>query len=383
MTIKPLLTSAGAVLDTIPKSIYVPTLVDASNHNAQVLNARAILAGWDVPGWQVAAHAYDEPDPLVEANARVDVTRLWHRHAWYLHYFLRYLRPYGLVFYPGASPMDLAGLRWRKRLGMSAPVIGTLEGLAGDPVREAEYAAVAGHPVYCHQVPAEVVKRVDEYLNQTNHIIAISPFLAKLGKSRYGDKFSVLPLGIDSSIFFPVARPANTRMKVVSAGTFQARKRPDLFVELARRYPQADFTWYGDGAMRSALQAQGAQLGLGNLSFPGPLPPPLLGDAFRQADIFVMPSLSEGVPKVTQEAAACGLAQVIFGYYEAPSVVDGQNGVVVWDDESFFARVGELIVNPQQVRTMGQTGAEMARAWDWRVVAPKWRARLVEIANQQ
>lgn len=363
--------------------MYVPTLVDASNNNAQVLNARAILASWDVPGWRVAAHAYDEPDPQVAANAQVNVTRLWRRHAWYLHYFLRYLRPYGLIFYPSASPMDLAGLRWRKRLGMSAPIIGTLEGLAGDPFREAEYAAVAGHPVYCHQVPSDVVQRGDAYLKQTDHIIAISPFLAKMGKSRYGDKFSVLPLGIDSAIFFPAARLANTRMKVVSAGTFQKHKRPELFLELSRRYPQADFIWYGDGDMRLALQAQAAKLGLANLSFPGPLPPPRLGDAFRQADIFVMPSQSEGVPKVTQEAAACGLAQVIFGYYEAPSVVDGQNGFVVWNDAAFFARVGELIDNPQIARIMGQAGADMARAWDWSVVAPRWRARVMEMARNR
>lgn len=363
--------------------MYVPTLVDASNHNAQVLNARSILAGWDVPGWRVAAHAYNQPDPLVEANAQVDITRLWRRHAWYLHYFLRYLRPYGLIFYPGATPMDLAGLRWRKRIGMSAPVVGTLEGLAGNSVRESEYSAVAGHPVYCHDVPAEVIKRADEYLNQTDHIIAISPFLARMGQSRYGNKISVLPLGINTKLFFSAARSVNKRMQLVSAGSVKSNKRPELFLELARRYPQADFTWYGEGDMRSALQAQAAQLGLDNLSFPGPLSPHLLGDAFRQADIFIMPSQSEGVPKVTQEAAACGLAQVIFGYYEAPSVVDCHNGFVVWDDEEFFMRVGELIDSPRLVSTLGKAGAEMAGAWDWTLVAAKWRARLIEIAKHR
>lgn len=276
--------------------------------------------------------------------------------------------------------MDLAGLRWRKRLGMSAPVVGTLEGLAGNSAREAEYSAVAGHPVYCHHVPAEVIKRIDEYLNQTDHIIAISPFLARMGQSRYGNKISVLPLGIDAKLFFPAARSVNKRMKVVSAGGVKPNKRPELFLELARRYSQADFTWYGEGDMRGALQAQAVQLGLDNLGFPGPLSPRLLGDAFRKADIFIMPSQSEGVPKVTQEAAACGLAQVIFGYYEALSVVNGQNGFVVWDDEEFFMRVGELIDSPGLVGTLGHAGAEMARVWDWSVVAKMWRERLIEIA---
>lgn len=361
--------------------MYVPTLVDATNHNAQVLNTRAMLARWNAPGWQVAAHAYNSPDPAVVENPQVKVTRLWRRHAWYLHYFLRYLRPYGIIFYPGAHPVDLAGLRWRKRLGLSAPVVGTLEGLAGDAACEEEYARVAAHPVYCHRIPAAALHRIDEYLGQADHIIAISPFLAKMGRSRYGEKFSVLPLGIDASIFFPAQRSVSDRLMVVSAGTLSARKRPEIFVELARRYPQADFTWYGDGELRGAMQEKAAALALSNLSFAGPLQPPRLAEAFRQADIFVMPSRSEGVPKVTQEAAACGLAQVIFGYYEAPSVIDGQNGFVAWDDDAFFARVGELIDDLRLVRAFGRAGADMARAWDWSIVAPRWQAQLMELAS--
>ncbi len=225
--------------------------------------------------------------------------------------------------------------------------------------------------------------RVDARNRQADHIIAISPFLAKMGERRFGDKFSVLPLGIDSSHYYSNAQRNNRRPRVVSAGGVRANKRPDLFLELARRYPQADFIWYGEGEMRTALIARTAQSGMDNLTFPGALTPPLLGEVFRAADIFVMPSQSEGVPKVTQEAAACGLAQVIFGYYEAPSVVDGQNGFVVWDDESFFQRVGQLIDDPALVTAFGEAGAEMARAWDWGLVSRRWRDRLIEIAEKR
>ena len=363
-------------------SIFVPRLMDVANLNAQNKNAQLMLRNWDASSGRITTLAYDTPDKIVAANRAVQVVRLWRRHGWMLHLFLRYFRPYDLVFYPGVHPADAAGLRWRRRLGFAAPLAATLEGLLGNAEREQEYSGWAGHTVFCQHVPLKALNRVDEMLRSADHVIAISPFLARMGARRYGDKFSVLPLGIDSSIFFPEARPANKRLKVVSAGGVKANKRPEMFLELARRYPQADFIWYGDGDMRPALQTLAAQLGLGNLSFPGPLPPSLLGDAFRQADVFAMPSQSEGVPKVTQEAAACGLAQVIFGYYEAPSVVDGQNGFVVWDDDSFFARMGGLIDSPDLVRNLGREGAQMAGGWGWSIVAPKWRDRLIELANR-
>lgn len=362
--------------------VFVPTLVDGNNLNAQINNVRAILAVWDVPDWRVVAHAYHEPDPRVAANTQIEVTRLWRRHAWYAHVFFRYLRPYDLIFCPGVFPHDTAGLRWRRHLGFSAPVVVTLEGLLGNRQREAEYSAIAGHPVYCQHAPDDVLMRLDEFDRQADHIIAISPFLARMGKSRFGDKYSILPLGIDNGIYHSNGRKQQQpRLKVVSAGTVKASKSPELFLNLAHSYPEADFIWYGEGDLRADLIAQAGKLGLANLSYPGALPPRMLGEAFRAANIFVLPSKSEGVPKVSQEAAACGLAQVIFGYYEAPSVVDKQNGFVVWSDEALMEKVGELIDNPLLAASFGKTGAEMALAWDWTVVARLWRDRLIEAAE--
>ncbi len=365
----------------VTRKMLVPTLVDAGNLNAQVNNAREILSEWDVPGWQVNTLAYHQPDERLLHNPHIQVTRLWRKHAWYLHLFLSYLRPYDIIFYPGVTPTDAAGLRWRRRLGFDSTVIVTLEGLLGDTRREAEYSALAGHPVYCQHVPAAMLARVDQRNQEANHIIAISPFLARMGNSRYGNKISVLPLGIDTSCFYPQQRDRNARLQIVSAGGVKENKRPQLMLELAHRFPDCDFIWYGDGIMRNSLLREVGVRGLKNLDFPGALPPLQLAAAFRRADMFVMPSLSEGVPKVTQEAAACGLAQVVFGFYETPTVIDGGNGFVVWNDEQFIASIGELIANRGLIAEFGRAGAEMSLAWSWQQVARQWREKLVELAT--
>jgi len=154
-----------------------------------------------------------------------------------------------------------------------------------------------------------------------------------------------------------------------------------MFVELAKRHPEADFVWYGGHGSQELAIFQAKAEGFGNLSFPGNLQPLELAEAFRSADLFVMPSGSEGVPKVTQEAAACGLPVVLFGYYEAPSVIDGENGYVVWDDEQFYHRVAELLDDAPLRSKMSSKGKSMAQEWSWDVIALRWEAKILEVVN--
>lgn len=362
-------------------TIFVPTLVDADNTNAQVANARAILGGWDRADWHVRAQCYGPADPQVAGNPHVHVKPLWRRHAWRVDYFLRYLRPCDLVFYPGIYPMDWAGVRIRRLLRMRGKIVMTFEGLAGDEHAQREFSVIAGRPIQCDPVTHDVWRRIDSLYASADHIVAISPFLARLARGRWGDKVSYLPLGVDVSLFADKPRRRLARPAVVCAGAVRTLKRPGVFVEAARRMPQADFVWFGEGPQRTEMMEHARRESISNVRFPGPVSRPALAEALAGADIFALPSMSEGVPKVTQEAAAAGVAQVIFGHYESPSVVDGHNGHVVWDDESFFRAIRELVENPTMCGQLGMAGRAMTHDADWAVVGPLWRDKLIEIAT--
>lgn len=215
-----------------------------------------------------------------------------------------------------------------------------------------------------------------------DHVIAISPFLAKVGSHLYGDKFSVIPLGVDTQVFYPPAGPRKPgRVRVVSAGTVYPLKRPELFLALAEAIPDADFRWYGGsrGDLLNHLKSEQQKRGINNLEFVGEVTPEELADAFRKADLFVLPSKTEGVPKVSQEAAACRLPLVLFGHYEAPTVVHGENGVVVWDDDELVKTVADLAADREKLAAMGKRSSEMAKEWDWGILAPKWQNEIVRL----
>lgn len=360
------------------KRILVPRFLDRDNHNAQNLNAKALLARFAADGSTWIGTHYGDAEPAVLKNPRVKLIQLWRRRLWLPRMWLLYVQPATGLFYPGREAIDEVGVRWRKRLYPSCPIIATLEGLAGAEAREKQLTEWAGHPVYCQRVDQQTMDRVDTILGHADHIVALSPFLADMGRHLYGDKFSVLPLGIDTSIFYPQTEKEGGRMRVVSAGRVDVHKRPELFLTMAESFPQADFIWYGEGSLRHALVEEAQSRKLGNASFPGGLPPTKLADEFRRSDLFVMPSKSEGVPKVTQEAAACGLPVILFGFYEAPTVNDGENGFVVWSDEELFTRVAELLGNPALAEKMGQNGARLARNWEWELLAPQWEQHILK-----
>jgi glycosyltransferase involved in cell wall biosynthesis len=85
------------------------------------------------------------------------------------------------------------------------------------------------------------------------------------------------------------------------------------------------------------------------------------------------------VPKVTQEAAASGVPCIVFGYYEAPTVVDGRKSHVVWSDGEFAQRLAEMVHNAKLRNKMAKRGREFASAWDWDVLAAQWEEEIISI----
>src|SRR5208337_843783 len=364
---------------------------DASNFNPQAKNVQSILAHWPAHGPSAEAILFGEPAPALAAATNVSLAKIRANRIWPWRVALRMQGSYSAIVAPGLHFWaDWLGVALRRASRRALPLITTVEGLAGsalDPSAEAaRYSRAAGHEVFCQPVAPGTLMRRRRLHGMAAHIIAISPFLGRMAELDFPGKVSVLPLGVDDSVFHARGRTeasglVTARPRVISVAGVRAHKRPQRFLELAARFPAADFAWFGDGDCRARLVEEAARRGIGNVAFPGPLAPDALAEAYRRADVFVLPSRNEGVSKVTQEAAACGLPQVIFGFYEAPTVVNGENGFVVWDDAAMADRLGELIEDIALRRRMGAAGAEMARNWAWARVAPLWRGRILEIID--
>jgi glycosyltransferase involved in cell wall biosynthesis len=125
-------------------------------------------------------------------------------------------------------------------------------------------------------------------------------------------------------------------VKLLYVGRLHAGKGlPELLVATARlreRGRNVALDLVGDGALRQPLAAQAAGLGLaGQVCFRGPaLMGPELNAHYNGADLFVLPSASEGAPRVVLEAMGHSLPVVATMVGNIPHLLGGgSRGVLV------------------------------------------------------
>ncbi len=357
--------------------------MDRSNTNAQNSNARALLSRFSDRRAHWTAVTGDDEAGLDGGGDVVQTHRISSSRLWQCHLAIAYHARFDAIFYPGPHWGDQVGLNARRLTRRQVPVIATIEGIITGPDSLQQLSKLFGHPVFSQPGTDAAVPRIRWMYETCDHIVAISPFLASVAQALYGEKVSCLALGVEKSIFHDRGRREPARPRIVGCGTVKASKNPQMFLRLAATYRQAELVWFGDGIMRPSLIVEANRMGLENLRFPGALTAEILAEEFRHSSFFVLPSRAEGVPKVTQEAAACGLPIVVHGFYEPPTVVHKTNGLVSWSDDELIEQVGVLIDSPESRLLMSQHGAAMAKAWDWDLIACKWEDLLIRLISSQ
>jgi glycosyltransferase involved in cell wall biosynthesis len=133
--------------------------------------------------------------------------------------------------------------------------------------------------------------------------------------------------------------------------------------ELARDFPDARLVLVGDGEERPKLEALVAALGLKNIVLFAGLQRDVAG-WLAAADVFLLTSISEGIPLTLLEAMAASLPCVSTRVGGVPEViVDGETGFLAEasNPASVAACLRALLTDAELRRRMGVAGKE--RAW--------------------
>jgi glycosyltransferase involved in cell wall biosynthesis len=162
------------------------------------------------------------------------------------------------------------------------------------------------------------------------HVIAVSQALkdALIGLGVPADRVTVLRNGVDLQMFHPDGREeARQNLNfagptLLSVGHLIERKAHDLVIAAMPSLPRHSLIIVGEGADRTALEHQIAQLGLsGRVRLVGAVPHEKLREYYAAADALVLASSREGWPNVLLEAMACGTPVVASNVWGNPEVV--------------------------------------------------------------
>lgn len=185
---------------------------------------------------------------------------------------------------------------------------------------------------------------------------------------RYAKKITknvvLIPNGIDLTLFEKVDIPISNKdlPKIGTAGRITYARNPLFFSKCANFLKgKGKFIWIGDGELRHILEASH------NIYITGWKSREESLMEIASLDIYIQPSLWEGMPIAVLEAMALGkpvVASDIIGNRDL--VKHGINGFLAKEEEDFLRYLELLIENPDLRTSMGEESRRLAEQFDMR-----------------
>jgi glycosyltransferase involved in cell wall biosynthesis len=192
-----------------------------------------------------------------------------------------------------------------------------------------------------------------------------------------GTPIHLVPNGIDVTDFRRVPREgaladlgiSETHQVILFMARLHETKGPDLLVEafvpVAREHPNALLVMAGNDeqSLLPKLRARLAEVGLAaRLIAPGLVTGERKLDLLARADLFVLPSLGEGLSMATLEALASGTPAILSRQCNLPIVAEVGAGAVVERTAADFAvAIGRLLADRRAREQTGERAYLLAR----------------------
>ena len=236
---------------------------------------------------------------------------------------------------------------------------------------------------YKLKFPWQILRKIA--YRRANTIIVQCSIFADFYNGSFNNKTKVIPNPIVNSKARHVVKDQQ-RFHLVSAGRLASEKNFEWliksFAEILKRVPEAQLTIYGRGEKETELKDLIQRLGLESyVTLAGYTTN--VHEKLAQADLYVMPSLSEGFPNSLCEAMAVGLPVVAFKCHEGLKdiVIDGQNGYLVEmnNQEEFVEKVVRLSQDIKLREKIGTEAQKLAERYSEQNIYDLWEESIYNV----
>jgi glycosyltransferase involved in cell wall biosynthesis len=191
-------------------------------------------------------------------------------------------------------------------------------------------------------------------------------------------KIKVIPNGVDTKLFLPMEKQGNNITRILWVGRFVPGKGVEYLIgafnSLVKEYPDLKLLMIGEGPLKENIEQKVHDLGLTeSISIKMFVPNFELPIIYQSSDVFVLPSLSEGVPRVILEAMACGIPIVCTELPQLTDIVKGCGLLVpLMDSQALAEATSKIISDTELVRKFGEKGrAKVVKDHSWENIVKK------------
>lgn len=219
-------------------------------------------------------------------------------------------------------------------------------------------------------------------MHSAMRVITVSFWTRSIAMHRYNvsaDKIRVVWNGIDRSEAAASAAPSKIRATdkiVLFLGRITMQKGPEYFIAAAKRVLEkvddVKFVVAGSGDMATRMIELAAQMGLGHkVLFTGFLRGTDVDRAFKMADCYVMPSVSEPFGIAPLEAMSHDVPVIISKQSGVSEVLTHVLKVDFWDVDEMANKIIAVLRYPPLRNTLRRNGAMELRHLTWEGAAQK------------
>ncbi|MBD5469532.1 MAG: glycosyltransferase family 4 protein [Lachnospiraceae bacterium] len=240
---------------------------------------------------------------------------------------------------------------------------------------------------YVYAVVSPILRTI---WREADALIANSEGLKKRAQrfeKRY--EISIIENGVDDQFFCPLEEKAEgdilkilfvSRLIEGKGLQFVIPKVKDINAQVAQKGKKGiELLIVGDGPYRTILEKITKENEVEDLvRFEGRKNKDEVREYYRNADLFILPSLSEGMPNVVLEAMATGLPIVMTPCEGSKELING-NGIISKVEE-FDKALVEMCISDDKRKIMGQTSRKLVEEhFRWKVSAQKYLFLMNEI----
>lgn len=231
--------------------------------------------------------------------------------------------------------------------------------------------------------PMQVVAR--RVWNRADNVVAVGKPLKELAMKTWEGPISVIPNGVDGSVFFPADNevPENGVINFALTAQLIPRKGIGLLVEAVdslspEHKAQVKVNIYGTGPMlEELLQLIDDKKLKNNIALCGLIAREDMNAVLQTNQMFIMSSLQEGLPLSLLEAMACGLVPISTAVGDIASVIKNyENGILIepGKPEAIKTAIEYALDNRDSIRKMRDKTLATAAHYSWDRIWSQYKA---------